>query len=108
MKVINSEVTVQFVAPTFSDAVAILPIVDDLVTNLDRSVNNIPKIERMYYVKDRQEEAKRFQKQLRILMQCGFCASDEDLCDKLLALDIDKEFRKLKFDDKGNRIKEEA
>ena len=108
MKVINSEVTVQFVAPTFSDAVAILPIVDDLVTNLNHSFNRIPKIEREYYVKDRQEEAKRLQKQLRILMQCGFCASDEDLCDKLLALDIDKEFRKLKFDDKGNRIKEEA
>ena len=108
MKVINSEVTVQFVAPTFSDAIAMLPIVDDVVTNLNHSVNRIPKIEREYYVKDRQEEARRFQKQLQILLQCGFCASDEDLCDKLLALNIDNEFGKLKFDDKGNRIKEEA
>ena len=108
MKVINSEVTVQFVAPTFSDAVAMLPIVDDVVSNLNYSITCIPKIESMYGVNDRQEKAKRFQKQLRILMQCGFCASDEDLCDKLLALDIDKEFGKLKFDDKGNRIKEEA
>lgn len=108
MKVINSEVTVQFVAPTFLDAAAMLPIVDDLVIKLDRNVNNIPKIERMYHAKDYQAEARRLQKQLRILIQCGFCANDEDLCDKLLALDIDKEFGKLKFDDKGNRIKEEA
>lgn len=108
MKVINSEVTVQFVAPTFSDAVAILPIVDDLVFNLNHNVNNIPKITSGYRAKDCQADARRLQKQLRILIQCGFCASDEDLCDKLLALDIDKEFGKLKFDDKGNRIKEEA
>lgn len=108
MKVINSEVTVQFVTSTFSDAVTMLSIVDDLVSDLKIKVNTISKIERVYWVKDLQTEAKKIQRQLRILMQCGFCASNEDLCDKLLAFDVDKEIGKLKFDDKGNRIKEEA
>ena len=106
MKTINSEVTIAFVYASFQDCLTMLPLMDNLLDSLVRSVKSIKSSSHKSWMKGHVNDFKTSKKQLTLLLRCGFCPTDSELLEEYMNIDIDAEAEKIQFDDKGNRIKD--
>lgn len=107
MKTISENVSVNFVAATFNDALKMLPLMDSMVEDLNRIKEKVEKgLTYESWFKGQLAEFTATQERLLILLQCGFIASDETLADQLIATDLKAIHSQWKYDEKGHIIRE--
>lgn len=110
MKTINEQVSVSFVAATISDAICMMPIVDEIVEGLHQMKKDAEK-KPPYWQSDAQRLVKDFnrqKRQLRIMLECGFAPSDEDLADQLMSVKLENILEQHQWDEKGKLVEKES
>lgn len=107
MRTISENVSVNFVAATFNDALKMLPVMDGMVADLKRIKENVEKgLEYNHWFESRLKDFTAIKERLLILMQCGFIPSDDTLADQLIATDLKAIHSQWKYDEKGKLIEE--
>lgn len=108
MRTINDQVSVSFVTATVSDAICMMPVVDGIVSSLERGYKRY-KDKAPRWRSDAEGAIREFnnlKRQLTIMFQCGFVPSDEDLAKKLLTVDLESIFAQWQYDERGKLVEE--
>lgn len=107
MRTIQENVSVNFVAATFNDALKMLPLMDDMMNELENIKKKVEKgLTYEGWFKSELSTFKAIKERFLILMQCGFITSNEDLADQLIATNLEAIHSQWKYDEKGHIIKE--
>lgn len=77
MRKVNQHLDVTFVAPTFSDALVIAPLLDDLLLRLKCSYEHLVNYPSKYNLNDDVKGFSMLRRQIQVLMDCGFQPSIE-------------------------------
>ena len=110
MRTITEQVSVSFVTATVSDAICMMPVVDDIVSTLN-DVYQRYKDQAPRWRSDAERAVKKFnntKRQLRIMLDCGFLPSDEDLADTLMTVSLENIFAQWQWDESGKLVEKES
>lgn len=109
MRTISENVSVNFVAATFNDALKMLPLMDSMVEDLSKIKEKVEKgLSYDNWFNSKLQEFTAIKERLLILMQCGFIASNDTLADQLIATDLKAIHSQWKYDETGHIIIKEG